>query len=205
MILASLNPIERLIAVSTLLETREANVFEKALRPLQVEFPDLAMGTSAISTVFSATLIRLNAFDQVAARIAQYSGHIYLLGDEQLSRLLILPPTSEGLHIDNPTSLLDMVATCGLVYRFNAALKFGYPSRAVVQFRLNGWGRELCDRLGLEAARAQTQVEAQITEQLQPFAHDYRGLISHCASCLRPLNTAEIHRLNRNLPYAVVT
>ncbi len=205
--LGDLSPIERLAAAAVLLaQGADAAV---ALSPLTGEVPEVAdvevIGTTVAGTSFCAVVAVLDCFDAVAETVLGYKGHIYLLGDEQIPRLLRFYYLDADGPSLMPTTALEILALCGLIYRFNVARKFGYPARGIMQLRLNGWGRHLSECFNLRAMPTSEALTSYLADAIYPRRDDYWRLISLCVSDKRPLDVEEIRGINRSLPFSVVT
>lgn len=202
MLLDDLNPIERLAIVAQLLDEGKLQLLQ-SLRPLQLSVEahrSLNPADFETSAPFCRLLDSLNAVDRVLQSVTGSSAHHYLLGDDQALVAQELCGTVEPISSVRPE--LEILASCGLIYRFNVALKFECPARGVNQLRINAWGRAFCDRL---RGKAQCRVEEAIGEVLRPYEQEYRVLIALCESEARPLDVGTIHRINAMVPLKVVT
>jgi len=205
--LAWMTPIERLSAVANLDSEQQRSVLPM-LRPSRVSLPNRrlrALGDSPTGRRWESMLVALETFDHVLEDLVGYKAHIYVLGDEGVLRLINLLRSERQAPLRGVSPDLDVLAACGLIYRFNVALKFGYPPRSVMQVRLNGWGRHLVeqDRLS-EHARYATYRDV-LRDKLRAATEHYREQIQLCAGDVRPLPVDKIHVLNEKLPIQVVT
>jgi hypothetical protein len=206
--LADISPLERFALVSDWLRANGPGVLA-ALSPLSFLAAAPMPRRTAASQV-DRSLVRvvavLAAFEDASQRVLGPFDSIYLLGDEQVARLSVDVGLTEPLgDTPGPRVLLESLSTLGLLYRFNAARKFGYSDRGVVQLRLNSWGRRLSEYLRLERSREYRLLADGCAHALVAHEDAYRELLRLCRARTRPLNVAVIHRLNATVPYSVVT
>lgn len=205
--LASLTPVERLRAISPRLDLPDGQL-KRALRPHQLTVrigKSTGRRISASEARLSRLVMLLDCFDRCVEGLVGYKTHIYLLGDESVGQLVSVMADGEPMKADRVSEDLEVLSTCGLVYRFNVALKFGYADRSLVQVRLNGWGRHLVDSAKWSRTEPYRQSCERIMAVVAPFAEAYREQIKLCGSDERPLQVRRIHLLNRKLPISVVT
>jgi hypothetical protein len=203
--LANLTPVERLRTIGPHLDRGEA-LLKRALRPQQLFVRKAAArGVSASESRLSELVMLLDCFDRCIEDLVGYKAHIYLLGDCAVSDVVRIAAQRSAAKPAQLTEDLDVLSTCGLVYRFNVALKFGYPERSLVQVRLNGWGRHLVEHTKWPDSASERRSCERLMAVLRPFAGEYREQIGLCGSSERPLRVRRIHLLNRKLPIRVVT
>lgn len=148
----------------------------------------------------------LLAFDTAFERVFSFKGHVYILGDNTAKNIASTCQQEPALLANYGTPVfLDLILRVGIIYRFNTAHKFGYPSRGSNQLRLNGWGRKYATDWRVHASLPNSQDVEKISCIVEKYREEYRELLSLCSSHSRPLNVDRIHEINSALPFTVVT
>lgn len=205
--LADMTPVERLRAIGPLLDAGEVSL-RRALRPHQIVVRAAKVETSRISageSRLSELVMLLDCFDRCIEELVGYKTHIYLLGDASVGKLVEVSSDRARPKSSQLTEDLELLSTCGLIYRFNVALKFAYTERSLVQVRLNGWGRHLVEHNNWVTSPQYRSGCERMMAVLSPFSTVYREQIGLCGSNERPLPVRRIHLLNQQLPVRVVT
>lgn len=204
--LADASPIERLGALAALIGDRAYGQALARLAPLDNTEMEVPIGLSLPCSESSLLRIlqALHVVDKGFETILGYFGHVYILGDNTLFEVFesLLGTTP---HAASNRDLLGSLATIGLIYRFNAALKFGYPSRGVMQLRLNGWGRDAVETLNSQQDPIYPKLTKRCATVLRASVKEYQELLALCSSTIRPLNIARIAVLNSTLALKIVT
>jgi hypothetical protein len=205
--LANLSPPERLEVLQDQL-TDCPEMLYSILCPLssfdiEAERYELPTTTKSLSP-FLNILAVLDCFDRVFRNLFNFNVHIYLLGDNTVFNLF---------HYGGPTDILDndlmkqleLLATIGLIYRFNVAKKFGYAERDIVQLRINSWGRFVVEIRDLQTLPFLPELSSQLYKVLSKYKQDYEAILKICNSSERPLEDSLIHSINSRIPLPVVT
>lgn len=144
----------------------------------------------------------LEAFATVIADQLRGSGQVYWLGDDNFAAFAesmgVFPECSWAAH-------LEVLANCGLIFRFPAALKFGYSGPLITQLRSNSWGNAAFAECNLSTYPAYETARNGIAVILERSREQYVELVALCQAPGRPLETHRIHALNSRLPIAIVT
>jgi hypothetical protein len=103
----------------------------------------------------AAAVIAMDAVDRCFRDAELWSGNIYLAGTGTLRVILDLAGDDPELLPRGPEAVLRELAALELAYLFPVAGKFRAGTYdGQIQYRLNGWGRILADRLGAGTAGA---------------------------------------------------
>lgn len=128
----------------------------------------------------AAVVIALVAVDRCFRDSGLWPGNIYLAGADALR--LVLDLAGEGPRLQRePEAVVRELAALELAYLFPVAGKFrssAYDGQ--VQYRLNGWGRALGDRLTVgeaAAARAESYRQA-VAQHIDRECQRYRSFLS---------------------------
>lgn len=214
--LVDISPIERFNYVAALLasETRAARPLEQFLKPLlplseqKVPLHSLNLDAREPTEHDNSPLLRcigaLLVVDTLFQDLFLFRKHVYLLGDDSVPRLL----NADGAAMPPPADwrrFIEVLGTIGLIYRFNAASKFGYSARGLMQLRLNGWGTILAHQRHVDHSVAFKDMLDFWRERFALHAEDYRALLRLCDDDNRPLDVERIHSLNERLPIRIVT
>jgi hypothetical protein len=128
-------------------------------------------------------VIALDAADRYFRESGLWAGNIYLAGVGALASVVGLVQAGSGSACRDPVAVLRELAALELAYLFPMAGKFrsgAYDGQ--VQYRLNGWGRALAQRLAASpdgAARAsayRTAIEQQVASERGRYAAFLTGL-----------------------------
>ena len=214
--LVDISPIERFNYVAELLggEGREERSLQQFLKPLlplseqKVSLDKLSLHALAPIEHDNSPLMRcisaLLAVDTLFLDLFCFRRHVYLLGDDSVPRLLnpggAAPPPSTDWRC-----FIEVLGTIGLIYRFNAASKFGYSARGLMQLRLNGWGTILAKQRRVDQSVAFKDMLGFWRERFAFHSSDYRALLRLCDDENRPLEIERIHFLNERVPIQIVT
>jgi hypothetical protein len=113
-------------------------------------------------------VIALDAVDWCFRESGLWSGNIYMAGAETLG-MVLQAGAADPASFRRPLDVVRELAALELAYLFPIAAKFrGGRYDGEVQYRLNGWGRPLAERLaaGRAGASWSTALRAGIAEQL---------------------------------------
>jgi hypothetical protein len=214
--LADLSPLERVRVLPLLSEPQPGCGKRQVLDLLSplctVQVPDHFEPTEAQSALV-AQLLRpvavLYCFAQTAALQFPHVNHLYLLGNAKAEPLFQHPKDMVGSRDQKaPANLrrqLEALATLGVIYRFNAARRFGYQHGWLMQMRVSSWGEALAREWRVETTTGYTELSAYLAGIFSAYRPEYEQLIALCTSAARPLAVERIHALNEAVPFSVVT
>ena len=120
-----------------------------------------AMGQSGVLDDLGTAIIVLDAVDRCFRESGLWDGNIYLAGTRALTTVLDLAGAVRPRHGGSEVISRELAAL-ELAYLFPVARKFragAYDGQ--VQYRLNGWGREVAARLAATAAGAERAAACQ--------------------------------------------
>jgi hypothetical protein len=149
--------------------------------PLEQKLADHVrlVGESYLLDDLSVAVVVLAAVDQCFREAGLWPGNIYLAGAQALANLAEICGRAVRLSRE-PLTVMRELAALELAYLFPIAGKFRsgrYDRR--VQYRLNGWGRALADRLAsgpAGTARAQVLKDV-IGQHLATEADQYQSFL----------------------------
>ncbi len=127
----------------------------------------------------SLAVIALDATDRCFRDSGLWQGNIYLAGTGALSRVLELAGIGEG-GCREPLAVVRELAALELAYLFPIAGKFRagqYDGQ--VQYRLNGWGRSLAERLaaGRTGAACTADLRRAVGQKLADEGERYEAFL----------------------------
>jgi hypothetical protein len=216
LLLVDISPIERFNYVAELLacEGREAQSFQQSLKPLlplseqKVSLDRLNLHALGPIEHDNSPLMRcisaLLAVDMLFLDLFRFRRHVYLLGDDSVPRLLN-PGGAATAPSTDWRCFIEVLGTIGLIYRFNAASKFGYSARGLMQLRLNGWGTILAKQRRVDQSVTFKDMLNFWRERFALYSEEYRALLRLCDDDNRPLEIERIHFLNERVPIRIVT
>lgn len=141
--------------------------------------------------------------DKAFEKILGYKKHLYLLNYESLIFFMDKIVEIDFDYKKNIELYLESLSVLGLIYHFTVAKKFGYKSPKIMQFRLNGWGRDFClNYSNIKIAQISIDKVEKIIDDNQD---DFNELLKLCNSSERPLNIDKIHAYNKKLPFSIVS
>lgn len=130
----------------------------------------------------SESVVVLDVVDRAFRESGLWRGNIYLAGTHALPAVMSLAGATEPA-VPDPGTVVRELAALELAYLFPVAGKFrsgGYDGQ--VQYRLNGWGRALAQRLTAgprgagRAASYQRAISQHLARQWQRYAAFLAGL-----------------------------
>jgi len=165
--------------------------------PLHKSPQDAARIQDASPSSFARLLGALYALDSQLTETFGANNRMYLLYDQSIAA--ISGAASNSLNYGFCSEILS---TIGMIYRFNAAMKFGYPERGVFQLRINSWGHLWIASHAMKdyVAHCKRRCEKAFLQ----FQNEYLELIDASNAQARPLLQARIHALNDSVPIPLV-
>ena len=195
-----LRPSVRLSAIGELFAGHGPEVITRMapLAPLNSPYIATVANWDEVEDAFHKIILGLGSFDIAFTQATGYSGHIYIVCPPGVARLL----DKLGLGIREPLyleTLLQALATIGLLFAFDLASKYDYGQRGMLQVRLNGWGRIVLTEL--DGTELHTCVEKCLS-LMGSHMKQYTRLLDLLAGIEQGRPT-EIDSLNRSVPIPI--
>jgi hypothetical protein len=201
--LSNLSPFDRLTAIDTLMSKKENPILTLSEIPLD---EPLSPSASTLNDVdYHSILTVLFAINSAFSETIKFDNFLYILDDRSVYNACQYLENNFSISYEQFLKKLEVLSLAGLIYRFNVAMKFGYPAQDIFQLRLNSWGRELVKQTGLAESGEFTNVKQKIKNYLAEHIEIYNKITAICDAPIEMIDIESLHHLNSTLMIKVVT
>jgi hypothetical protein len=201
--LNNLSPIERLTAIDIVMSQKNNPLL--TLSEIALDNVFLHKKPNLNDTSYHLILTCLAALGSAFSSTIKFDNFLYILDDRSVYMACQYHGDTFDMSYEIFLKKLDVLSLAGLIYRFNVAMKFGYPAQSVFQLRLNSWGRELVQQEKLFNRSEFKKINDIVINYIKDRIDIYNKITAICDSPAVMIDVAQLHSLNSTLEIKVVT